>query len=388
MIKVTVQNNNGSIRLYWRIDADRFSWNPGFAYEPESIRLCQGIAATMTLDLRSGNFDSSLERYKRLANPQHGMGGAIREEMNRDRITPDTLLYPYFERYQNAVNPSPKEVHHKYKPILTLLKKEKLTLSKIENYLKNKSSWSHETFKTRLIYFKAFFRWCLDEKLIDSLPLKRFKIPVSNERKLPRKPFTAEEIKLVLQAFEVDSCCPSASAFKHSHYYPFVRFLLTFGARPAEVIGLTWNKVDLENKQIKINEVLARSNTGEAHASARVRKSTKSGNSRLLPMDDFWYEWFNRNHHKKKPDELVFKSPRGLAINDKDFSTRIWKVVLEKLGIPYRTLYSARHTFGTQAVNQGIPINEVSDLMGHSSVRTTFDNYVHKQQGTRLPTIM
>jgi integrase len=46
-------------------------------------------------------------------------------------------------------------------------------------------------------------------------------------------------------------------------------------------------------------------------------------------------------------------------------------------GIKRITLHGVRHTFGTLAMEQGIPIKVVSDVMGHRKIQTTIDRYQH-----------
>jgi integrase len=50
--------------------------------------------------------------------------------------------------------------------------------------------------------------------------------------------------------------------------------------------------------------------------------------------------------------------------------------VLIKLGIGDRDLYVARHSFGTRAVQQGMPLTDVAYLMGHTTIETASRNYV------------
>jgi site-specific recombinase XerD len=49
----------------------------------------------------------------------------------------------------------------------------------------------------------------------------------------------------------------------------------------------------------------------------------------------------------------------------------------EELEISPVTVHALRHTFATNLIKQGTDIKVVSQLLGHSSVRITYDTYVH-----------
>lgn len=54
-----------------------------------------------------------------------------------------------------------------------------------------------------------------------------------------------------------------------------------------------------------------------------------------------------------------------------------WTRGLEDAGVRYRNPHMARHTFATQMRSAGLPMESVQVLLGHASVKTTSDIYVH-----------
>ena len=98
---------------------------------------------------------------------------------------------------------------------------------------------------------KNFSKWLTNRKIwtnsyLDEVTPK--KVRKSTEPK--RSPFTNEGISSVLRAFKNDTFTPNKSAFKHSHYYPFIYFLFKTGVRNAEAIGLRVSSINLETNQI------------------------------------------------------------------------------------------------------------------------------------------
>jgi integrase len=64
-------------------------------------------------------------------------------------------------------------------------------------------------------------------------------------------------------------------------------------------------------------------------------------------------------------DELVFKSPTGLAICDRMFNRRAWKTVLAEVGVKYRKPYTTRKTAITLSLKSGASYIEVAAAAGH-----------------------
>jgi len=53
------------------------------------------------------------------------------------------------------------------------------------------------------------------------------------------------------------------------------------------------------------------------------------------------------------------------------------KGVLARAGVPYRNMHVTRHTFATRLIRLGARIENVKQLMGHTSIQTTVDIYGH-----------
>jgi len=198
------------------------------------------------------------------------------------------------------------------------------------------------------------------------------KIPKTE--KSNRKPLTPNEITLILDAFKTDKYCKNPT-YKHSDYYPFLYFIFQTGVRNAEAVGLRVGHIDVVKKIIHIKEVLARTIKG-TNANARVRKSTKNGKERYLPLTNELLTVLSPLIINKKPDDLLFTSSKGVAIDDRMFQRRIFKPVLNELGIEDRVLYACRHTFGSRCIDMGINPVITAFLMGNNP-ETALRNYTH-----------
>jgi integrase len=153
-------------------------------------------------------------------------------------------------------------------------------------------------------------------------------------------------------------------------------FIFKTGVRNAEAVGLRVGSIDFKGKTITIKEALARTVNG-THAAARVRKETKNGKVRIIPMTEDLEELLLPQTIEKGHDDLVFQSFSGESIDDRMFQRRVFSVVLKKLNIPHRVLYACRHTFGSRCIESGINPVMTAFLMGNNA-ETALRNYTHQ----------
>jgi integrase len=348
----------GNIRLRWRYKKKRYSICLG-EYTPENITTARIKASQIEIDILRGVFDTTLGRYKDLQQPR----------------------FDWLQRFDLWVvtvrNIDLHQSNH-YLYIRKMLAKWGLFEVYKAPELLQKMQLGPATYNERLSTLSKFFDWLLLRKEIPTNTLnsiqrrrKPSKIFVHDKR----SPLTSQQISSILEAVLTNRFCHPSSAYKHSHYYPFLCFVFHTGVRNAEAVGLRVKHVDLHNRIVRISEVLARSIDG-AHAKVRVRKETKTGNTRLLPLSDRLFDILKTVTQGKDPEDLVFQSYSGKAIDDRMLQRRVLNPILMELKIDPRNLYAARHSFGSRAIDQGMSPLDVAYLMGHSSVETTMRNYV------------
>jgi integrase len=386
--EINIENNAGRIRLRWRYQGERYQLSLPYDYCTENIHHANVKVAEIKLDILKGSFDSTLQRYRPVIKEIVTVPLVQAETTNPSVITIGSLVNEYIDWTKNIRNIN---IDLSFDYLCTKRLLERWGNIPIEDVAAKMSmeNWKPPTYNRKLNKLFHFFTWLKDRGVITLNPLLHVNTRKYNKSiKCPtRIPLTEDEIIQVLDAIKNNTHCPKASTFKHSHYYPFLYFLFHTGVRNAEAVGLKVKHINLESYSIEISETLARTPRGSHHA-ARISKSTKTGNVRYLPLTDNLKAVLIPMIENKGPEELVFKSPTGVSINDRMLQKRTFKPVLKKLGIQERDLYSARAAFGTRAVQQGMPLTDVAYLMGHSSVETAIRNYVSvARPAVNLPTI-
>jgi len=357
---VSVENFKGRVRLRWRYQTKRYSLSL-YSFSKQNLLQAKKTALDIEHDMVNNHFDYTLVKYGR----------------NEEREEELKSIVAYFEEWVSSYKQMDCEKHTNYNSTRNMLKKwGKIDETNIQKKL-SKETNAAVTYNRRLTLLKGFVKWLVKKGVWKNNPLEDINPKkVKKIKQSKRAPFNVTEIQLVLEAIKKDTYTPKCSSFKHSHYYPFIYFLFKTGVRNAEAIGLRVSSVDVQKKQIYIKEVLART-LKSGSSGNRVRKETKNGKERILPLTDDLLEVLKSVIEEKDADDLVFLSPKGKSIDDHNFQNRIFKPVLKQLGINERVLYAARHTFGSRCIDAGVTPVMTAFLMGNNP-ETALRNYTHQ----------
>ena len=168
-------------------------------------------------------------------------------------------------------------------------------------------------------------------------------------------------------------------------------FLMGTGLRLGESLGLQWSKVNFEDNFIKIEQQLQaiedKAPDAKHKNKLQIIDSTKTTSSiRELPIAEDLVKLlkhlkvkYNKNKMKLGVNyinkNLVFGKDNGDFICD-TVLRKHFNDILEKLNIPHTRLHDLRHTFATTACEVG-KVEDVSAYLGHKSIVTTVDMYIH-----------
>lgn len=145
---------------------------------------------------------------------------------------------------------------------------------------------------------------------------------------------------------------------------PIVATAYYTGMRRGEILGLTWNRVDLKNRLITLRA-----------------EDTKTKQARIVPICSNLAEMLanlpSRIHSADTVNYLF--GYKGKPVR-KDIRGGLTSAC-EKSGIPYgrykgMTFHDLRHTFNTNMRRSGVPEGVIMKMTGHRT-RTMFDRYDH-----------
>lgn len=150
--------------------------------------------------------------------------------------------------------------------------------------------------------------------------------------------------------------------------------LISTGMRFGEAVALTWDDVNLKNRTISITKTSV-----EMHGSPIIQQQTKtSSGTRTISIPDtvvaFLKEVKKSQDQKLNYRNLVMCNNRYGIITSANTRKR-WQKVCATLDIKYQGVHALRHTWATRALEKGLDIKVISDMLGHKNVITTMNIY-------------
>ena len=163
-----------------------------------------------------------------------------------------------------------------------------------------------------------------------------------------------------------------------------ILLVLFTGIRIGELCALKWKDIDLENKMIHISKTLIRVKNKDFKSKYKTKiilDTPKTQNSiRDIPINETILPYFKKF---KKDNNCYLLTSNNTFITTKEYYI-FYLNFLKSLSIKKYKFHILRHTFATRSLLCGVDIKSLSEILGHSSIKTTLDLYVHITNNEKL----
>ncbi len=157
-----------------------------------------------------------------------------------------------------------------------------------------------------------------------------------------------------------------------------VLICLYTGLRIGELLALEWGDVDLRKELIYVRKTCCDGKDGNGNFT-RITCSPKTDSSeRCVPVPKQLISVLKVMKKSGIPPYVV-SSYSGKPLYVRAYQ-RSFQLLLKRLNIERKGFHSLRHTFATRALECGMDVKTLSEILGHKSATVTLNKYAHSMQ--------
>lgn len=255
------------------------------------------------------------------------------------------------------------------------------------DHLKNKRyrngtmKYEDETLESMLSKLKSIFFFAQHElEVITKNPADNIKIPPSDEMTDDKTKFyTYEELQMLLSYMREYKQMRFPA---YQYYYAVMYFLSETGLRISEAMAVKWS--DIDGDMLNVERQV---DTKNPVPSPFKPLKTPAAYRKIKLSEELmtFLKQFKQTQNKlslqyptfiKGADGLIFQSYKGHYVHPAVVRDE-FKKHCRKAGIDYRGTHCFRHTHAVMLLEAGASPKYIADRLGHESVKTTMDTYMH-----------
>jgi integrase len=227
----------------------------------------------------------------------------------------------------------------------------------------NEYAHSHERQTTMDFHkhLKSAILDAVDEGLLPSNPTRKIVIKGKPPANKKTKFLNQHELQTLLENLTL----PNAPSWDW-----FILLVAKTGLRFSEALAITPNDFDFENHKLKISKTWLYKNVEGGFGQTKNFSSM-----RTLSIDPQLCIQFAKLINGLEPATPIFVNGYGRVFNS-TVNDRLHNIC-KNAGVPKISLHSLRHTHASILIFAGVSIASVAKRLGHSSVTTTQETYLH-----------
>lgn len=228
----------------------------------------------------------------------------------------------------------------------------------------------------RMVLYYAYKRHDIDYDIGSFLV-----VPKSEKKTKQVGVYSDDDINIFIQTIEKGIISSDFRDRRRYRIAPAYLVLYYSGLRAGELLALQKSDIDFDKKLIHVNKTLSHIKIRDSDSDkvyGDVITAPKTNRSiRDVPISDNCRKYLLWLLSDEIDSDYVIHNQLGGCMKLRSFEQTFMRICLEDAHIPYYGLHSLRHTFTSHLIRKGADVSLVSKILGHSSVKFTYDRYCH-----------
>jgi len=208
-------------------------------------------------------------------------------------------------------------------------------------------------------HLKSVVLDALDEGLLPSDPTR--KVIIKGKAPTKKKP-------KYLSQYQLNALLSTLSLTSSPNWDWFILLIAKTGLRFSEALALTPNDFDFVEQKIKVSKTW-----DYKGANGGFAKTKNASSERTMQIDSRLCLQFMALTNGLSKDKPIFVQGR---VFNSTINARL-KALCQKAGVPAISLHGLRHTHASLLIFAGVSIASIAKRLGHSSITTTQETYLH-----------
>ena len=300
-------------------------------------------------------------------------------------MTTQTLLLEWLEKFQKEHIKA--RTYNRYQgliemhivPALGDRDISSLSRKEIQNFLinqkkdgnmRNKETLSATSTNMMLSLLNLAFEYACDMEYIKENPCVRIRRARADTKKV--EAFSTDEQRAVEAEI-------AKSGDRRLHG---IILCLYTGLRLGELIALTWSDIDFKLGTLKVTKTAYRAQNEYGIWNLCIDTPKTESSERLIPLPKYITDMLSQDRNVAKTPYIVEnKKAERMSIRSYQY---LFERLTEKAGVRKLNFHALRHTFATRALECGMDIKTLSELMGHKNASITLNRYAHSMMDTKI----
>ncbi len=169
---------------------------------------------------------------------------------------------------------------------------------------------------------------------------------------------------------KIEDYCLSS---KKGNHFGIVLCLYT-GLRIGELLALTWDDIDFKKRFLFVRHTLTRIKQDNKVITILDEPKTRKS-KRVIPLPIPLIQYL-KEIKKNSTSKFIISTRNNSFVSIRNYQ-RTYEKILKKCKVKYKNFHALRHTFATRALESGMDVKTLSEILGHTNATVTLNRYAH-----------